>query len=277
MISVRGLYHGIRAYIEKKSIEHIINFYDASVNLNGKFEGYHFKRGIVEAQLTMPIAKYDRFGMATSRRVSKDIGAITAEAILHFREVILDYIGIDARIDDICLFDFDPSHAIQKSISGGWHDDNCGHRIKMYICLKGDGRTPTVLVPGSHRRKYRFRIEEIYRFMDKIDISKKNDEVSLRYCGGDVAIFDTNSIHRGTYEEPASQRTVIVVEFINRRKSNKISGRAPCGPGSSPSGVVEFEIDAYQELLRTQMLDPDLLRLDGDMYTYSITNLKTRA
>jgi hypothetical protein len=111
--------------------------------------------------------------------------------------------------------------------------------------------------------------------MGKIDTSKRNDEIYLRYSEGDVAIFDTNLIHRGLYEEPASQRTVIVVEFINRHKSNKISGRAPCGPGSTPSGVVTFANDAYQEILRTQMLDLDLIRSDGDLHSYSISNLKS--
>lgn len=140
-------------------------------------------------------------------------------------------------------------------MSGAWHDDNCGHRLKMFICVHGDGSTPTLYLPGSHRSRYRFGVLELLRFSGRGDSKSRVGEVALRYSSGDVAVFDTNGLHRGKYEHSACERIVIVAEFINRKKSDVISGRAPCGPGSKPNGEVIFSSAAFEILNTSGLID----------------------
>jgi hypothetical protein len=115
---------------------------------------------------------------------------------------------------------------------------------------------------------------ELSRFLGFSNTSTISGEVYLRYKGGDSAIFDTNGYHRGLYEEPASNRVVIIAEFINRHKSNAISGRAPCGPGSSPKGEVIFDSEAWNILSPTGLLDFGIALRKNSMVHYSLANLK---
>jgi hypothetical protein len=270
---LRGGYHASLAFVQKKSIEKVIAQYDADVSLDGAFGGYEFRPGVVDAAELTPPQAFDEFGMYNSRHIDAQTAALVKPVLERFKPLILEYLGKDCRLDDICLFWYVPSRARRRSISGGWHDDNCGHRLKMYLCLKGDGRTPTVFLPDSHRRKYGFRLAELRRFFGFADTDSRPGEVYLRYRTGDAALFDTHGLHRGLYEEPASERTTIVVEFINRHKSNRISGKAPCGPGSSRTGCVTFDAAAYQQLAATGLLDEQIVRRDGAVYRYSLANL----
>ncbi len=267
---LRGGYYASLAFLQKKAIEKIIAEYDAEVPLNGAFPGYEFCPGIIDVAHLPPPQELDEFGMHSSRHIIADTAAMARPAIERFKPLILGYLGQDCRLDDICLSWYSRARARQLSISGGWHDDNCGHRLKMYVCLKGDGRTPTVFLPGSHQRKYRFRTVELWRFLGFPDTDSRPGEVYLRYRAGDVALFDTYSLHRGLYEEPASERITIVMEFINRHKSNRICGKAPCGPGSSRTGCVTFDDGAYEQLAATGLIDEQIVRRDGAVYRYSL-------
>lgn len=274
---LRSIYHALLAFYQKKSIEKVIFQYDQEVNVNGKFKGYDFCPGIVK-NFTPPRncdEKFDDFGMKNRRLIDKQSSKIIAHAIEFYKATIIDYLGENVRVDDIYHFEFHPSKAKKESISGGWHDDNCGHRLKMFICLKGDGRTPTMIAPNSHKSQYKFRLAEFFRFMGDADISPKDGEVALKYFSGDVAIFDTNALHRGYYEENCGERHIILVEFMDRYKSNRISGFAPCGPGSSPSGSVYIDDDALLNLLQTELMDLSLLaKDDATRHSYSISNIQ---
>lgn len=276
-ISIKGFYHGLLTFVQKKSIENTVAYYDKTVSTDGVFLGYEFVSGIVQSkEILTPSEEFDDYGISNSRNVNLATAEIIGPVVEYFKPLILDYLGTDCRLDDIYMFWFNPEFAKKKSISGSWHDDNCGHRLKIFICLQGDGKTPTALIPDSHKRKYKFLFSEFLRFIGIVDNSPKEREILLRYRTGDAAIFDTNAMHRGLYEEPASPRTIIVVEFMNRYKSNKISGRAPCAPGSSPEGVVSFDALAYERLKATGLIDIELIRRDGDTFNYSLSNLNIR-
>lgn len=270
----KGLYHATREFIEKKGIEKIINDLDGCVDASS-FPGFAFYPRAVEPISLPEPEKYDRFGMHTSRHISREVATVVKEAMKNIKPLVVDYLGPEARLDDLCVWWFSPHRAVQPGVSGGWHQDNCGHRLKLYICLKGDGSTPTVILPGSHRVKYKFGLNDARRFFGISDTSERPGEVRLRYKTGDVAIFDTHALHRGYYESPATDRVVILGEFINRKKSNLISGKAPCGPSSHPEGRVYFDSDAHDILMSTGMLDAELSRrqstAEGD-FCYSIRN-----
>lgn len=273
---LRGVYHAGRAYVDKKSIEHLIREHDAGVNVQDGFPGFLFHKGWVDAPPLPEPPQFDAYGNHISHRISVDIARIALPVILRLRPTITGYLGAGCRLDDISLFWYQPAQARKPMVSGGWHDDNCGHRLKLFICLKGDGSTPTVFLPGSHRHPYRFRYAELLRFMGLSNKASRPGEVCLRYQGGDVALFDTNGLHRGQYEGPATERAVILVEFMDRQKSNAISGRAPCGPGSSPTGEVLLEPEAYALLASTGLMDSALAVTRNGLVSYSLSHLPRR-
>jgi hypothetical protein len=270
MSLLRGIYHSGRAYWEKKGIEQTIRKFDMGVKLSGDFPGFAFHQGWVDVPEVSPPTEFDAHGIHISHRITAQLAQIAAPVIQRLKPTITTYLGADARLDDISMFSYCPSQARKPIVSGDWHDDNCGHRLKLFICLQGDGNTPTVLVPGSHRRPYKFRYEELLRFMAYGDKASRPGEVFLRYRTGDVALFDTHALHRGLYEEPATERTVILVEFMNRWKSNAIAGRAPCGPGSAPRAEVLMDQAAYAALADTGLIDGALITPQGDQVSYSL-------
>lgn len=273
---LKNIVNSVRTLIQKKGIEEVIRKFDASVGvgLSNDFLGYAFKSNIVDPSHISEPKLVDPFGMYTSRYIDNKIASYTLCAIKEFKPLITEYLGSDCRLDDLGIHWFYPGRAVRRGISGGWHDDNCGHRLKLYICIEGDGSTPTVFLPGSHRKPYRFKMVELSRFLGFSNTSTISDEVYLRYKGGDIAIFDTNGRHRGLYEEPASNRVVIIAEFINRHKSNAISGRAPCGPGSSPNGEVIFDSEAWDTLSVTGLLDDSIASQKSSKVHYSLAYYK---
>lgn len=87
-------------------------------------------------------------------------------------------------------------------------------------------------------------------------------------------MFDTSCLHRGLYEQPSAKRTVLVLEFIDRDKSNRIVGYAPCGPGMSKVGEVFFGEEGMNLLKTSGMLDESLISYESGGYVYSLKNSK---
>lgn len=213
------------------------------------------------------------YGTYRDTVITDQVGLFAAKIVDDFKEKIVGFLGDHARLDDIYLFWYDPAQRDKWSFSNSWHDDNVGHRIKIYVCFEGNGTTPTVVVPNSYNKPYKLRKGERRRFAGIRDTTSIESEVRLAYKSGDIAMFDTSCLHRGLYEEPAAKRSVLVMEFIDRRKCNKIAGILPCAPGMSPLGRVIFESQAYAALLRTGLLDEDLISSANDRYEYSLANL----
>lgn len=269
---LRSVYRAARSIAQKSLAAPIIRAIDRDVPVH-VWHGSAFYPGAARSvDLPRPV-DFDETGTHLSRRITAQMGEVAADVVGWLAPFIREYLGDHARLDDLVLFWFDPSRTRAFNISGSWHDDNVGHRLKTYICLQGDGSTPTVVLPDSHRRPYAVRLAEIGRAMGREDHAPKDGEERLAYRTGDVAIFDTHCLHRGLYEEPAGERVVLVAEFVNRYKADAISGKAPCGPGGCPTGKVLFSPEAYIALGGTGLIDERLTRpVDGGI-EYSLSNL----
>lgn len=104
------------------------------------------------------------------------------------------------------------------------------------------------------------------------DVGVKTGQIEIRYRTGDVAVFDTNGLHRGAYELSKSKRCVFVMEFIDRNKANSVSGLVPCGPGACPAGSVTFHRAGFASLAQTELIDAVLVKeMPGDFVRYSMT------
>ena len=240
-----------------------------------KFEGYQYYSKIFEPkELNWPEC-LDKFGMATRRSINNIEASYIKICLNKVEKDIKTYLGEGARIDDIYVNYFDPNCCLEEpSPSGSWHHDNVGNRLKMYICLLGDGKTPTIILKDSHRNFKPFRLKEVFRFFGKVNVeSFSGDELALSYKTGDMALFDTNAYHRGHYEGHLSKRVVLVVEFIDREKSNRLCGLCACGPGSRPDGEVLLSKEAL-DIIKSDLIDWQLIAEKEDKVSFSLKHLK---
>ena len=189
-------------------------------------------------------------------------------------ELVVAYLGGNARLDDAYLWKKDFSRQQQFDISEGWHTDNVGHRLKMFVGVEAtEGAPSTMVIDRSHRQRYRVDAGEFTRFFGRI--SQPEDAaavVEIRYGRDLVSVFDTNARHRGSYCSNTSHRTCLVLEFIDRHKGDALSGACPCGPGQSPTGRIEFTPELGSMLRQHPLIDPTLLRDEGRVVSYSIAN-----
>lgn len=173
----KSLYRAVFGFIHKKIAEPRIRRFDenapafrgrGSLNDSGGslfFSGYLDKKRLtVLVDNIFASAIFDKYGMWQSRDIPDDIALLAAEVIGGFKAEIVSYLGEDARLDDFYLFCFDPVKSEENCISGGWHNDNVGYRMKIFVCLEGDGSVPTLYVPGTNRSLYRFNLKEALRF-----------------------------------------------------------------------------------------------------------------
>jgi hypothetical protein len=243
--------------------------------VSSKFEGHQYFSKIFEPLEVNWPERLDKFGMATKRSINKIEANYIKVCLNKVEKDIKAYLGEGARIDDIYVNYFDPNCCLEEpSPSGSWHHDNVGHRLKMYICLLGDGKTPTIILKDSHKSFKPFKLKEAFRFLGKVDVeSFSGEELALSYKTGDMALFDTNAYHRGHYEGHFSKRVVLVVEFIDREKSNRLSGLCACGPGSKPDGEVTLSTEAL-EVIKSDLIDWQLIAKKEDEFSYSLKHLK---
>lgn len=275
-MSVRKVKKALLPYINhirKLRIRSTIRKFDQGVDTNIWPGASFYEDYFTPFEIPAP-SVYNSQGVARSNRVDDKVAVVAKAIIDDFSSFIVSYLGGKVRLDDMYLFWFDPDKITDWSLSNSWHDDNVGSRIKVYVCFSGNGSTPTVVLPNSHNKPYSPRLSEISRFAGARNIKLRENQIALRYKSGDVAMFDTSCLHRGLYEQPAAKRTVLVLEFINRDKSNVIAGFSPCGPGMSRTGEVVFDEKAIELIRQTGMLDEELLSEKNGEYIYSLRNLK---
>jgi len=271
MPNLRKFIGSILNWIRKQQITSTIRRFDEAVD-HSKWQGADFYPNYFTPFKIPTPSQYNIQGMHRKNTIENDVGELAAKITQDFKEKLTNFLGKDIRLDDIYLFWYDPSKCKEWSLSNSWHDDNVGHRIKIYVCFEGNGNTPTVVIPNSYNKPYKQNKSEISRFAGKRDTTSNQREIKLNYKAGDIAMFDTSCLHRGLYEEPAAPRTVLVMEYIDRNKANIISGKSPCGPGMSRTGQVIFKEEAYKALKDTGLIDEKLIVKKGNEYIYSLAN-----
>lgn len=269
---LRKVVGALRSWLQKYSITSTINKFDKSID-HSKWQGAEFFPKYFTPYKLTPPTNYSSQGTHRQITIDDALGRVAAEITQDFKQKLTQLLGNDLRLDDIYLFWFDPSKVKEWSLSNSWHDDNVGHRVKIFVCFEGNGTTPTVVIPNSYNKPYKMRSSEYKRFLGGRNVDEITDEIKLAYQSGDVAMFDTSCLHRGLYEEPAAVRAVLVMEYIDRNKANIIAGKSPCGPGMSRTGKVVFKEGAYQSLKNTGLIDDTLIKKVNDEYVYSLINL----
>lgn len=273
---ITKIYNNLLDSFNKWMLVKQIQTFDKQTNHNHLNNGYKVYRNLFSPiSITRP-QNFDQYGWNINYTISSDIALLSSNIIKELHGDIKSYIGDDCRLDNMYISWFDPSISTKSSVSENWHSDNCGNRLKLWICLKGQGGTKTLFLPGTHKKKYTFGVDEFLRAIGKKNKSIVENQTELDLCAGDVGIFDTNGLHRGYYGEGADERVAIVVEFISASKSNNIAKHTPCGPGSSDTGEVVFIEGGENFLKETNLLDDDLIHIDKEGSIYSIKNLSIK-
>lgn len=260
----------LKNWLHKKQIKSTIRRFDDKVD-HTQWSGAEFYSSYFTPFPLDPPHSYSPQGAARSNKINSEVGSLAANITSELKNKIVGFLGKDTRLDDIYLFWYNPEKCNEWSLSNSWHDDNVGHRIKIYVCFEGNGNTPTVVIPNSYNKPYSPRKSEISRFIGKRNTEDAFNQAKLAYKSGDIAMFDTSCLHRGLYEEPAGMRAVLVMEYIDRNKANIIAGKSPCGPAMSRNGKVTFSHQAYEALNSTGLIDNSLIRKNGDKYEYSLS------
>jgi len=201
-----------------------------------------------------------------------DIPEFIWQAILHsntLQRLTTNYLGPGVRLDDIYV-----KTVVDGLQSGaeGWHDDNIGYRLKIFMVFDVEGEpSDTVLIPSKRPNIYRVKIlGDAMRMLGGKDVKERDSEVRVSYCPGDCLVFDTNLMHRGDYSTGAGIRFCLVAEFIDREKANRVHNVCPCGPGQSRFSI-RIPHGCYNDIASHPLIDPSLLHKDksGILYGYT--------
>jgi len=166
---------------------------------------------------------------------------------------IHSYLGGPARYDGSVVLHLTDRVSIENYVSGQWHHDRCGRRLKLFIFLHDvdmDGR-PTCVADASHNPFYYTHGEPwrlLSRFKDDWVRAHYNETCMTGRAGGGF-IFDTNSLHRGRVEG-VRPRTAVLLEFHQHNKVvplKRVGIGNPC-PSYWPKNFISKA--ARQESLR---------------------------
>jgi hypothetical protein len=246
------VYHAI----QRRRYYGIINKYDAECPLMGKLRERGYR--------VMAIAQDNLHQLQNFRKdqviyLEKKHAQSLNEILNLFIEDVDDYLGVDVRIDVICVTEI--NELMKENVSQNWHTDNVGNRLKLFICIDGDGSYPTFYVPRSNLTKYYPSLREDLRMIGKKNIKNLNGEDKLSHITGMATIFDTNGLHRGGYEVKGklNKRRIIEIEFSNKNKSNLLMGNAAIGPRHY-DGKFEFDDEFIAEFKHKKYLDDNLIK-----------------
>lgn len=182
------------------------------------------------------------------------------------QKMVTEYLGPNVRLDDLYVKTVLDGY---DSTSEGWHDDNVGYRLKLFMVFDTEGQpSGTLVLPTDRPNLYRVRLlEEIARMLKKPIKERRTSQELVTYKAGDCLTFDTNLLHRGDYSAGTGVRYCVIAEFIDRGKADALRGRAPCGPGQGRRKIV-IPTDAGVDLEAHPLIDKKLLLQDGNRIEY---------
>lgn len=191
------------------------------------------------------------------------------EAVLssdRLKETVQKYIGSRVRLDDLYLKNVLDGLSVG---SGGWHDDNVGYRLKVFMVFDTEGSpSGTLIIPSKRPRIYKVNLkDEFNRFARSTTQEQRKGEVLVGYTPGDCLVFDTNIPHRGDYVGEPGVRYCIIAEFIDRDKANGIYRHAPCGPGQGSRRIRVPDLQDI-DLSSHPLIDDSLLHKVDDGWEY---------
>ncbi|MDB4071234.1 hypothetical protein N9512_02095 [Amylibacter sp.] len=169
--------------------------------------------------------------------------------------IVRSYLGKESYLDGINWMATQPN---EKSISGNWHTDNVGNRLKCFVCVEGDGQTPTLIIPSKDRNPklttvFRNTTIELLRWLGLKSEREIENQFFASHKTGSLFLFDTQLFHRGGYSSGQTERVIFHLEFSDRRKHKLITG---------PIGTADYNSFCYDKGLSNVKSFANLLDKD---------------
>lgn len=174
------------------------------------------------------------------------------EIFFYANKEVKKYLGKNACLDGInwMVTKKNKTHSKMKVANSiNWHTDNVGARLKLFICLKGDKTQPTLIIPDENRipstKKWLYCIlNESFRWWGLRNTGKLYNTIRCDHKRGSALMFDTQLLHRGSYESAKEERIIFLLEFSVPEKH--IISRGPIG---TQNGHNSF---AFDKVLRKE-------------------------
>lgn len=177
--------------------------------------------------------------------------------------IVKSYIGPECYIDGMTWLVTTEELARTRGASN-WHTDNVGNRIRLFICIEGNGSQPTLVIPSSDRIPTTMTwilqtLKETIRWFGFPNKVEFHNEQKLDHQTGKAYLWDSQLFHRGGYETGIGDRILLSVEFSNPAKHQLAKGPIGTKPNlrfSFPNNF--FEITSFQKILDAdRMVDKD--------------------
>ena len=204
--------------------------------------------------------------------VSLNTNDLIEEIFQKIHDPVFDYLGENCYLDGM-YFSIINKEELAKSISGNWHTDNVGARLKVFICFEGDGNLPTYIIPNIKRiptfRDY-FKIfkYEFGRYIHRGSKRKFDNELALKHTSGSIYIFDTQLLHRGAYEKLVN-RSILLLEFSPIDKHKFL----PNSLGTKSYNSFKFNKNLLDIYNFSKLLDKKRIYKNKDRYIYKDINI----
>jgi len=200
-----------------------------SVDALAPFGGPLGQFGYLESKVSSKIAGIARQSIDWQKKilVLEDAAAdFLAPTLRQIHPVVSSYLGEEAFLDTIQPVVIESGHT---SVSEGWHTDNVGSRIKVFLCIEGDGGAPTQILPSTERVRSIPKLisharHELPRYLGRTNTRNFEDAVVMHHSTGTLNFFDTDLLHRGAYERLETTRKILLFEFSDRRKHGRLKG-----------------------------------------------------
>jgi len=212
-----------------------------------------------------------RQAMSSDQKIflSWDLPDYLWQALLESKKLlnmVTNYLGPNVRLDDLYVKSVRDG---LQSVSEGWHDDNVGYRLKVFMVFDVEGiPSNTILIPKIRPNLYQVNIaDEVARTRKNLNTDDREETITVGYEAGDCLVFDTNLSHRGDYASGSGVRHCIIAEFIDRNKADAIVGKAPCGPGQGKRNI-QIPNSVRSLVERSTLIDKKLLAAEDNSITY---------
>ena len=129
----------------------LINRIDNYLPLKGDLAKYGFFESKITSNscrvLKKYFMKYEKYNK--NLNLKKDLIKNIDEIFNKINKPIREHLGENAKLDGFSFMKTSNKDS-KENYSANWHTDNVGVRIKMFICIEGDGLQPTKIVTSRN-------------------------------------------------------------------------------------------------------------------------------
>jgi len=192
------------------------------------------------------------------------------EIINKIKPYLNELFGDEFIIENFIYHRLDASTSYEN-VSASWHTDQIGERVKLFICLNGQGGYPTYIMPGTSQKRFKSGLLEQFRFIGYKIESHKTNEVVCRHRTGSCIAFNTNFYHRANrYSNEQEVREILEIDFSDKDKAENFRHLAPIGPSILSESNIFFQKDFFEGFQNKKLLNDNWIHHEGDVWKYGV-------